>query len=188
MADKATTKGIKVSAQSFKAAHISLLNTAHDVEKFDCGDSLRNAWLKTRAFASHANDDSRTYVLAENTTMIGYYAITTGSIIRSALPGAMRRNAPDPVSGVLLAQLAVATLYQGQGLSRELLLHAMGRVAKVADITGCRLFFVHPATSELTEYYTKSGFLEVEALPAPIMAMSLQKVRGILRRVEQAGI
>jgi ribosomal protein S18 acetylase RimI-like enzyme len=163
----------------FKPVHISLLNTSHNVEEFDCGDLARNAWLKTRAFTSHTNDDSRTYVLAENGTVLGFYAITTGSILRGALPGSMRRNAPDPVSGVLLAQLAVATSHQGQGLSRELILHAMGQVAKIAEITGCRLFFVHPSTPELTGYYIKSGFTKVETLPVPIMAMNLQMVRAI---------
>ena len=176
-----------MSTPPCKPAHISLLNTSHNVKNFECGDPARNSWLKTRAFASHTNDDSRTYVLAENGTVLGFYAITTGSIVRGVLPGSMRRNAPDPVSGILFAQLAVAISYQGQGLSRELILHAMGQVAKVAEITGCRLFFVHPSTPELTDYYTKSGFTKVETLPAPIMTMNLQTVRGILVRVSQSG-
>jgi predicted N-acetyltransferase YhbS len=57
----------------------------------------------------------------------GFYAITTGAIVRGVLSESMRRNAPDPVSSVLLAQRGVDISYHGQGIGRDLALHAMGQ-------------------------------------------------------------
>lgn len=168
---------------------ISLLNPSHDIETFDCGDPARNSWLQNRALSSQASDDSRTYIVASaDAHVIGYYAITTGSIIRASLPGGLRRNAPDPVSCLLLAQLAVATSHQGQGLSITLVLHAMSQAVKVAEIAGCRLFAVHPATPALTAYYRKFGFIEIETAPRPLMAMSMQKARATLAALTPADI
>ncbi len=115
----------------------------------------------------------------EGGEVAGFYALTVGSIIRGGLPGALRRNAPDPVSCVLLAQLGVDVRFQGRGLSRELVLHAMGQAVKIADLAGCRLFMVHPARPELVGYYGKFGFVEVETTPK-VMVMSLVNARAVL--------
>jgi len=170
------------------AGFISVLSAADDVSEFDCGDAARNAWLRARGVASQASDDARTYVARDSGGAVcGFYAITTGGILRGGLPGALRRNAPDPVSCVVLAQLGVAKAVQGRGIGRELVLHAMGQGAKVAEIAGCRLLVVHPATQELVAYYGKFGFVEVETVPVAVMAMSLQRVRGILGAVGRVG-
>jgi predicted N-acetyltransferase YhbS len=167
---------------------ISLLGPSHIIEGFDCGDPARNAWLQNRAVSSQASDDSRAYVAAgADSRVIGFHAIATGAIIRAMLPGAIRRNAPDPVSCVLLAQLGVAVSHQGQGISITLVLHAMRQAARVAEIAGCRLLVVHPATPELAGYYRKFGFIDVETTPMPIMAMNMGKVRATPAAFPEAG-
>jgi predicted N-acetyltransferase YhbS len=183
MAKAETNKGLKVG-EEFQSATITVLNNSLNVEDFDCGDSARNSWLCTRAFANQRSDDTRTYVAIHDAAIVGFYAMTVGSIVRSILPGSMRRNAPDPISCVLLAQLAVSLHHQGQGLSRELVLHGMRQAVKIADLAGCRLFAVHPARSELVPYYAKFGFSLVETTPA-LMVMSLQKVRATLAAVDR---
>lgn len=169
-----------------KRVSITVLTDAYKVEDFDCGEPARNAWLATRAFANQRNDDTRTYVaVTASGTVVGYHAITVGSIVRSYLPGSLRRNAPDPVSCVLLAQLAVSRQCQKQRLGRDLVLHAMRQAAAVADLAGCRLFAVHPARPDLVGYYERFGFRSVETTP-PLMAMALQKVRATLAAVDTA--
>lgn len=108
--------------------------------------------------------------------VVGFYALAVGSVVRSLLPGALRRNAPDPVSTVVLAQLAVSTSHQGRGLSRSLVLHAMGQTLKVSEIAGCRVMVVHPATADLLGYYARFGFV-LASLDPPLMAMSLGNVQ-----------
>lgn len=158
---------------------ISVLSESINLAEFDCGEPARNAWLQNRALANQRSDDTRTYIAADGETVAGFYALTVGSIIRGGLPGALRRNAPDPVSGALLAQLAVSLRYQGRGLSRALALHAMGQAVKISDLAGCRLLMVHPAGPELVAYYEKFGLVAVETTP-PLMVMNLQKVRNLL--------
>jgi GNAT superfamily N-acetyltransferase len=160
-------------------AVISVLNDAHRTGDFDCGETAQNDWLRNRALRNSQSDDTRTYVIADDAlNVLGFYGIATGSVIRSILPGGLRRNAPDPVSCVLLVQLGVSIRHQGQGLSRELVLHAMGQAVKIASIAGCRLFCLHPARSDLVGFYQKFGFLEIDTSPA-MMAMSMASVRGI---------
>jgi predicted N-acetyltransferase YhbS len=173
-----------VNSRSADPFRIALLAKFHDLENFDCGDPARNAWLQRRAAASQNSDDSRVYVATgDDAVVIGFYALTTGSILRATLPGALRRNAPDPVSCLLLAQLGVTASHQGQGISIKLVLHAMGQAIKVAEIAGCRLFIVHPATPGLVSYYGKFGFTEIEAQPLPVMAMSMAKLRVLMASV-----
>lgn len=167
---------------SVESTKIVVLNESHTVENFDCGEPARNSWLVTRAFANQRSDDTRTYVALHEAEVVGYYALTVSSILRGVLPGELRRNAADPVSCVLLAQLAVASTHQGRGISKELMLHAMGQAARIAELAGCRLFAVHPARNDLVTYYSRYGLVSVATSP-PMMAMSLQKVRKLLAAV-----
>jgi len=171
---------------SFNPVTITILDDSFTLEDFDCGEPNRNAWLCSRALSNQRKDDTRTYVAIQDAAIAGFYALSVSSIVRSNLPGSMRRNAPDPVSCVLLAQLAVSLRHQGQGLSKELVLHGMRQVVKIADIAGCRLFAVHPANAELLPYYEKFGFSSVPTTTPALMAMSLQKVRATLVAVDLA--
>jgi predicted N-acetyltransferase YhbS len=162
---------------------ISKLTDFTNLTFFDCGEPARNAWLHARAIANQRSDDSRTYVAAaRDGRLLGFYALTTGAIVRAHLPSALRRNAPDPVSCLLLAQLAVDQIVQGQGLGRQLVLHALGQGVLVAEIVGCRLMAVHPARPALAQFYERFGFTSLPSQPA-LMAMSLHSVRTTLAAV-----
>lgn len=165
----------------FQQLKVVSISDTHNIEEFDCGDAARSTWLRERALSSSGKDNARTYVVADKDARVfGFYAVTVGSIIRGSLPGSLRRNAPDPVSCILLAQLGVDLSYQGQGVGRDLVMHAMTQAEKIAEIVGCRLFAVHPDRPDLVPYYKRFEFLEVATNPA-LMAMSMAKVRGILK-------
>ncbi len=157
----------------------------HDIEAFDCGEPARNTWLRARVVKNDQSGDSRTYVAIDGARTAGFYALTVGSILRESLSGALRRNAPDPVSCVLLAQLAVDAHYQRRGLARALVLHGMRQATRIADLAGCRLFAVSPARPELVTFYGKFGFREVATQP-PLMAMPIHLARATLTALEQA--
>jgi predicted N-acetyltransferase YhbS len=159
------------------------LPSDYRVEDFDCGDTARNSWLRTRAFRNQSNDDTRTYLAIQDGVVVGFYALTVGSIIHAGMPGSIRRNAPDPISCVLLAQLAVGLSHQKQGLSTKLVLHAMRQAVKIAEMAGCRLFAVHPATQELESYYEKYGFVRTDTTPM-VMVITLKKVRATLAAID----
>jgi GNAT superfamily N-acetyltransferase len=176
----AKTDGLTLSAARIS---IEVLNDTCRVEGFNCGEPARNSWLCTRAFSNQRTDDTRTYVaVTDGADVAGFYAITVGAIVRDLVPGPLRRNAPDPVSCILLGQLAVSLQWQGRGLGRDLVLHAMRQAVKVAELAGCRLFAVHPARPALVGYYGRFGFRSVDTTP-PIMLMSLHAVRATLAAV-----
>jgi predicted N-acetyltransferase YhbS len=165
------------------------LTADHCVEDFDCGEPARNSWLATRAFAGQNSDDSRTYVAIEDGHVIGFCALTVSSIVRDVLTGPTKRNAPDPVSCILLAQLAVDLPYQGKGerVGRDLVTHAMKQAVKISELGGGRLFAVHPARPDLVGYYQKYGFISVDTVP-PLMVMLMRKVRALLTKIgEESG-
>lgn len=164
---------------------IETLTDAHDISDFDCGDPNRNHWLRVRALSNQRADDSRTYVMLAGAQVVGFYAIAPSSIVGSMLPRGLRHNAPDPVGCVLLAQMAVAKDRRGQGLGREIMLHAMRTAVRIADLGAGRLFVVHPARLELFGYYAKFEFREIATQPA-VMAMSMKQVRNLLRLVADA--
>jgi ribosomal protein S18 acetylase RimI-like enzyme len=172
-----------LSAPRFRFGELDPLDR---LDAFDCGDPARNDWLRRRAAASQASDDARTtLILTDLNEVAGFCAITVGSVLRDSLPGPLRRNAPNPVGCILLAQLGVALRFQGQGLGREMVLHAMHRAAEVAAIAGARLLVVQPSTPALRTYCAKFGLREAASDP-PLMAMSLQMVCATLA-AEAAG-
>lgn len=162
---------------------ISPLTAADDLSSFDCGGPARNTWFKSRAMQNQQSNDTRTYLGYLGRSLAGFYAVSTGSILRRTLSGALRRNAPDPVSTILLAQLAVSIAFQGQGRSCELIRHVMQQTLKTADLEGFRLFTVYPAW---TAYYAKLNLTPVEAAPQLMMAMSLQTLRATLAAAQEA--
>jgi hypothetical protein len=162
---------------------IVALDESHGLDGFTSGDPVRDTWLRRRAAENQQSGYTRTYLLIDDAgTVDGFYALAVGSVLRTSLPGALRRNAPDPVSCVILAQLAISSGQQGNGYSRTLVLDAMERTLKLGAIAGCRLLVVHPARPDLVGYYERFGFLSATTTP-PMMAMTLADIRKI-----QAGL
>lgn len=70
--------------------------------------------------------------------VVGYYALTAGTVEMSAAPGRVRRNMPDPFPIVVLERLALERSVQGR-LSRSLFRDAGLRVLQAAGIIGTRI-------------------------------------------------
>lgn len=135
------------------------LGDAYDVTRFRCGDPSLNRWLKERA---RRNDDlwaSRTFVIRVDDTVVGYYAISTGEISRSAVPGSLRRNMPDPIATMLLGRLAVDLSMQGRGLGASLLADALARMTGIGAIAGSRVGVVDAISEDARRFYARFGFM-----------------------------
>lgn len=139
---------------------IEALDRTHDLSQFDCGahESL-NQWLKKYALPNQANDSARTYVVQRAGVVIGYYAISAGSISKenaSSRAGHGLANHPIPIA--LLARLAVHIDEQGTGLGSALLKDALLRMERAADILGIRAILVHAIDSEARAFYERFDF------------------------------
>ena len=145
------------------------LNPDHDITGFDCGVASLNNWLERRAAANQVSGASRTFVVREDSKVVGYYALASSAVAPAAAPGRFRRNMPDPVPVVVLGRLAVATSHHAKGLGRALFKDAAQRVIHAADAIGIRGLVVHALSEEAKAFYLRLGLDESPLDPMTLM-------------------
>ena len=164
---------------------IEPLSTGHDTSSFLCGKPALDTCLRTRAHRNQDTGDSRTFVLPEKGQVIAFYALTAASAVRVSLPGALRRNAPDPVPLMLLGQLGVAITHHGRGLGSRLLRDALIRVATASRHVGFRALATHPIDSEARTFYERFGFIHVPGSQPDLMVLPLQHLLAALEAAQR---
>lgn len=151
----------------------------HDIEPFDCGEALLDAWLKRRARANQASGASRTYVVCEGRRVVAYSALASGAVAIAAASGRVRRNMPDPIPMIVLGRLAVDRSWQGRGLGRALLRDAIERSIQAAGIVGARGLLVHALNPAAKRFYESAGLIESPIDPMLLMvSLSDANLRG----------
>jgi GNAT superfamily N-acetyltransferase len=90
--------------------------------------------------------------------VIGFYALAAGAVERDAAPGALRRNAPDPIPVIILAMLGVDKAEKRQGIGEDLLADAMRRALQAAKIIGARALLIHALDAVAAKYYRERNF------------------------------
>jgi GNAT superfamily N-acetyltransferase len=136
------------------------LTTAHDVSSFDCGEPVLNDWLRHRALKNESRF-SRTYVVCEGQRVVGYYCIAAGAVERAAVPGRMRRNAPDTIPVSVIGRLAVSRDHAGKGLGADLLADALRRIALASQSIGIGAVLVHAKDDAALRFYLRCAeFIE----------------------------
>jgi predicted N-acetyltransferase YhbS len=115
-------------------------------DEFDCGRDALNRFLARYAFQNQQASAS------------GYYTLVVGQVEYDSAP---RR----PVLIMVLARLAVARSWQGQGLGAGLLKDAMQRTLQAADIAGIRAFAVHAKDDGDRAFYEHFGFSPLPSDP-----------------------
>ncbi len=145
------------------------LTADHELDDFSCGHETLDAWFKTRALRNERGGASRTYVVCEGKTVVGYYALAVGSVIAAEAPGKVKRNMPDPIPVMVLARLAIDQAQQGKRLGPALLRDAILRTLQAADIGGIRALLVHAIDEEAARFYEHHGFMRSPIEPLTLM-------------------
>lgn len=146
------------------------ITATHDIAAFDCGVPSLNEWLRRQALKNEHAGASRTFVVCAGTaTVIGYYALAVGSVLRQGAPGRIRRGMPEPIPVMVLGRLAVAIEWQGKGLGASLLRDAVLRTAVVSRQAGIRALVVHALSDEAKDFYLRYGFQESPMNPFTLM-------------------
>ncbi|MDF1489890.1 GNAT family N-acetyltransferase [Tessaracoccus caeni] len=130
------------------------------VAAFDCGIDALNTWLAGRALRNERTGDSRTYISIDLDTgdIAGYYSLAAWSVSHDEIGGGwLLRNAPDPVSVVLLGRLAVSVDAQGIGLGRDLLADALANAQAGARVLGARALVAEAINEDAERFYTHAG-------------------------------
>lgn len=104
---------------------------------------------------------SRTYVVCEGNLVVGYFCISAGAVERAAVPGAVRRNAPDTIPVSVIGRLAVSLSHAGKGLGADLLSDALRRIALASQSIGIGAVLVHAKNEEARRFYQRCAeFIE----------------------------
>ncbi|AFY84111.1 GNAT family N-acetyltransferase [Oscillatoria acuminata] len=145
------------------------LNSSHQIERFDSGNSSLNDWLKRRGLKNEAEGASRTYVLCAGDVVIAYYCLANGAVSQITATGRSRRNMPDPIPVMVIGRLAVDRHWQGKGIGSALLRDAILRTLQAAEIAGIRAILVHAISEEAKQFYEKCGFTASAIDPMTLM-------------------
>ena len=151
----------------------------HELAGFESGEPSLDDWLKRRAFKNQANGSSRTYVVCEGKTVIGYYCLAAGAIGHAEAPGAMKRNRPDPVPVLVIGRLAIHQAHHQKGLGTALLNDAIRRAMQAAEIAGVTALLVHAISEPARRFYRSRGFIESPVEPMTLVLMLATVARAL---------
>ncbi len=126
--------------------------------RFCCGEEILDHWLKNRSLKNEASGASRTFVVCDESRVVAYYALATGSVLLAEAPGKVKRNMPDPIPVIVLGRLAIDEQWHGKGLGRGLLKDVLLRSFNVAQEVGVRALMVHAMSEGAKQFYLHHGF------------------------------
>lgn len=157
------------------------LGLQHRLEGFDCGKPGLNDWLLRHARQAQGSGSARTFVVADDDRVAGYFSLTVGQIDALEAPDRIRKGMGQyPLPVVILARLAVSTLDQGRGIGFGLLQDAIRRTVKIAEQAGIRAMLTHPIDEEAAKFYTRFGFI-ASPLRAQQLLLLLKDARRWIR-------
>lgn len=162
---------------------IEKLTREHDLAGFDCANATLNDWLRKFAWTNQQADSAKTYVALDGNRVVGYYALTTGSVHRHESPQRIAKGlANHPIGVVLLARLAVDRTQQGKGLGKALLFDALSRIEEAADIVGVRAVLVHAIDEAARRFYLHFEFEESPVDPYQLLLL----LKDLRKAIHQA--
>lgn len=159
---------------------IEKLQRSHPLEGFECGREELNRYLLRYAFQNQQASGAQTYVGLVGEAVIGYYTLAVGQVTPEEAPERVTRGlARHPVPIMLLARLAVARNWHGQGVGQALLKDAMLRTLQAAEIAGIRALAVHAKDEDAKNLYARFDFIPSPTDPLHLFVL-LKDVRRIV--------
>lgn len=139
---------------------VQLDKAKHDRNRFDCGITALNNYLRVMASQQAKKDNTRTFVLEDEQCpehIIGYYTLTMISIDIDELPPKLQKKHRSVTSGGLIARLAVDHRYKGQGFGEWLLIDALRKLLVASETVAFPVVIVD-AKNGAKNFYEKYGF------------------------------
>lgn len=137
------------------------LRFGFEVGSFQCGVSELDIFFRNYALQSQNSNASRTYVLHNTNTILGYYSVVYGSVPAEKTPSRISRGMGRyPIPVMVLARLAVHKEFQGNGYGEALLKNALKRTINASRIAGLRAMIVVAKNEKAKKFYQKYEFIE----------------------------
>ena len=129
-------------------------------KKFDCGNKALNEYLQKYANQNEKNHLSRTYILENDGSILGYVTLCNTQIDAKEMPSDYSKLPKYPIPGVKIARLAVDIEYQRKHFGEMLLTFALKRIVLVSASVGIKVVVVD-AKEESRQFYEKYGFISL---------------------------
>lgn len=128
---------------------------------FDCGNERVNEWFRTQAGQQEKKHNARTHLgLATfDSRIASFFTLLVHEIALDdqAASGFLARR-KYPVPAILIAQLAVDLRYQGLGVGRLTLAHALFCIAGLSATVGFEAVVVDAIDENARAFYGRFGF------------------------------
>jgi len=160
---------------------VELLDATHDRGGFDCGVEPLNRYLQQIARQHMVKGISKTFVLvdahaAAPKPVLGFFTISLCQVLGQQVPAKWARKLPEQIPAMRLGRLAVAQTQQGAGYGKTLLVDALHRIARVADLAGGIGLFVDAKDEAAAAFYARFGFEPTPSGPLTLF-MSTETIR-----------
>ncbi len=146
---------------------IEILNKQHNKSDFDCENESLNRYIKKQASQDFKRKLSVCYVLIdENNKIIGYYTLSSISILHKDLPENLAKKLPQSyrdIPATLLGRLAVDKNYKGKGLGKLLLIDALKKSFEQSKKIASLAVIVDPIDDNAVHFYKKYGFILLDS-------------------------
>ena len=159
-----------------------LEKTRHNRNRFDCGNTALNNYLRVMANQQSSKNNSRTFVLEDETCpahIIGFYTLTMAPIDLRALPVKLRKKHQNTHAGGLIARLAVDKRYTKQGYGEWLLIDALKKLLLASETVAFPVVIVD-AKDGAIQFYKKFGFTAFNKQPNKLF-ITVAEIRASLR-------
>ena len=136
------------------------LDASHRLETFDCGKPALNEWLVRHARQAQASGSAKTFIVADEERVVGYFSLTVGQVDTLDAPERIRKGMGQyPIPVVVLARLAVSIQDQGRGIGVGMLQDAIRRALVISEQAGIRALLTHPIDENAVRFYQRFGFI-----------------------------
>ncbi|MDB5395685.1 MAG: family N-acetyltransferase [Rhodospirillales bacterium] len=141
--------------------HEQPIGRHHDRKDFDCGTPELNEYLDRYARQNHEFGGAKTFVAvspAEPARVLGFYAISAGSIEFGRVPATLTKKLGRyDVPVFRLGRLAINCSVHGQGLGSDLLLAAAERALAVSAEVGGVALAIDVKDEKAVTWYERFG-------------------------------
>ena len=142
---------------------VELLDATHDRGGFDCGVEALNRYLQQIARQHIAKGISKTFVLVDEHAaapkpVLGFFTISLCQVLGQQGPAKWAKKLPEQIPAMRLGRLAVAQTQHGAGYGKAILVEALHRIARVADLAGGIGLFVDAKDEAAAAFYARFGF------------------------------
>lgn len=155
---------------------ITVLNSTHKKENFECGKASLNDYIKKQAKQDVKRLISACYVLVDSMDEVkGYFTLSSTSIPRDDMPAEMLAKLPkgyNDFPATLLGRLAIDNSLKGDGRGSALFYSALKRALTSTESIASMAVVVDPLDDEAKIFYRKKDFIELPGSGRMFLPMS----------------